>query len=66
MPEIGLPDLESGEISPLETARYTADLLENLRKIAARQGLGILAHLLELAQAEARMVARSGTGTTKR
>jgi len=40
-------------LSPPETARYTADLLDSLRKIATRQGQGVLAHLLELAQYEA-------------
>jgi hypothetical protein len=45
-------------ISGMESARYTADLLENLRKIAAGQGQPVLAHLLELAQAEAQMLIR--------
>ena len=45
-------------ISAVDSARYTLDMLENLRKIAARQGQGILAHLLELAQAEARLLIR--------
>ena len=45
-------------ISAVESARYTLDMLENLRKIAARQGQGVLAHLLELAQAEARLLIR--------
>ena len=45
--------------SPIESARYTADMLESLRKMAARQGQPILAHLLELAQAEARMLIRA-------
>jgi len=34
-------------------------MLEVLRKIAAGQGQGVLAHLLELAQAEARMLVRA-------
>lgn len=46
-------------ISPTDSARYTADMLESLRKIAAGQGQGVLAHLLELAQAEARMLVRA-------
>ena len=33
------------------------DLLENMRKIAQAQNLGVLAHLLELARMETRMVA---------
>jgi hypothetical protein len=45
-------------ISPLESARYTTDLLENLRKMATGQGHVVLAHLLELAQMEARIIAR--------
>jgi hypothetical protein len=45
-------------ISPAESARYTADILDSLRKIATQQGQAILAHLLELAQMEARMVVR--------
>jgi hypothetical protein len=45
-------------LSAAESARYTLDMLENLRKIAVRQGQDVLAHLLELAQAEARMLVR--------
>ncbi|MDB5739017.1 MAG: hypothetical protein JWP16_57 [Alphaproteobacteria bacterium] len=45
-------------LSAAESARYTLDMLENLRKIATRQGQTVLAHLLELAQAEARMLIR--------
>lgn len=37
-------------------------MLENLRKIAVGQGQGVLAHLLELAQAEARMLIRAPDG----
>ena len=40
-------------MTPAETARYTCELLDSLRKIAARQGQGMLAHLLELARYEA-------------
>lgn len=47
-----------GQVSPLESANYTGELLESLRKIAAGQGQAILAHLLELARSEARMIAR--------
>ena len=50
-------------ISPEESARYTADMLESLRKIAARQGQPLLAHLLELAQAEARILIRAPQDT---
>ena len=41
------------DMSPAETARYTCELLVSLRKIATRQGQGMLAHLLELARYEA-------------
>ncbi len=40
-------------MGPAETARYTAELLDSLRKIADRQGQAVLAHLLELARFEA-------------
>jgi hypothetical protein len=46
-------------MTPAETARYTCELLESLRKIAARQGQGVLAHLLELARFEAQSLAAS-------
>lgn len=58
-PGITPPRPPAGPISPAESARYTADMLEVLRKIAAGQGQGVLAHLLELAQAEARMLVRA-------
>ena len=48
-------------MSPVETARYTDELLESLRKIAARQGQDMLAHLLELARYEARSLAKTTT-----
>ena len=50
------------DISPPETARYTSDMLESLRKMAAEQGQNILAHLLELARAEAKLLIRDGSG----
>ena len=40
-------------MTPAETARYTCELLQSLRKIAARQAQPMLAHLLELARYEA-------------
>jgi hypothetical protein len=55
-----VPELPQQPISPLETVRYASDLLENLRRMAAGQGLSLLAHLLELAQTEARMIVRDG------
>ena len=45
-------------LTPLETALYAGDMLESLRKIADRQGLDLLPHLLELAKVEAKMLAR--------
>ena len=53
------PQPVADPISSMDSARYTADLLENLGKIAARQGQPVLAHLLELAQAEARLLIRT-------
>ena len=47
----------AASLSPVETARYTGELLESLRKIAARQGQEMLAHLLELARYEAQSLA---------
>ena len=49
-------------VSPAEFASYTLDLLDDLRKIAQRQDQGMLAHLLELAQAEARIIIREQGG----
>lgn len=40
--------------SPSETARYTMEMLESLRRIAVQQRQGLLAHLLELAAVEAK------------
>jgi hypothetical protein len=40
--------------TPPETARYTREMLESLRKIAASQNQGLLAHLLNLAAIEAK------------
>lgn len=47
-------NLTLDELSPAETAKYTEELLESLRKIAFRQGQALLAHMLELAELEAR------------
>ena len=49
-----IPDIA---LSPAETARYTRDLIESLRKIAVRQGQSLLAHLLGLAAMEAKALA---------
>ncbi|HWA01961.1 MAG TPA: hypothetical protein VG819_00420 [Rhizomicrobium sp.] len=40
-------------LTPSETARYTEELLESLRKIAVRQGQSLLAQMLALAKLEA-------------
>jgi hypothetical protein len=44
-------------LTPEETARYTRDLIESLRKIALQQGQSLLAHLLGLAAMEAKALA---------
>ena len=49
--------------TPADTARYTHDLIESLRKIAAEQGQTLLAHLLALAAAEARYLAAQAQDT---
>jgi hypothetical protein len=59
-PRFKLPDGPCEGISPVESARYTVDMLQNLRKMAAGRGQAVLAHLLELATAEARMLVRDG------
>jgi len=53
-----MPQPLSDSFSPAETARYTLEMLESLRKIAVRQRQGLLAHLLDLASAEARIQTR--------
>jgi hypothetical protein len=45
-------------ISPLQSLHYMGDLLENMRKMAQAQDLGVLAHLLELARVETRLITR--------
>ncbi len=57
-PRFVLPDAVGVPISALDSTRYTADVLENLRKIASGQGQTVLAHLLELAQAETKLLIR--------
>ena len=57
-PAFPAPAPGEGTISPGESMAYMGDLLENMRRIAQTQGLGVLAHLLELARTEARLVAR--------
>jgi hypothetical protein len=41
-------------MAPADTAQYTYDMLESLRKIALQQGQALLAHLLNLAAMEAK------------
>jgi hypothetical protein len=48
------PDPPPGGITPEDSARYTAELIDSLRKIALKQGQALLAHLLSLAALEAR------------
>lgn len=49
---------DPGPATTADFARYTRDMLESLRKIARQQELGMLAHLLELTQAEATLIIR--------
>jgi hypothetical protein len=60
-PLVSKPPL--AELSPAETAQYTAELVESLRKIAAKQGQTLLAHFLELAAFEARTQATQAQET---
>ena len=46
------------EMGPAETAQYTKETLESLRKIALQQRQVLLAHLLELAVVEAKALAQ--------
>jgi hypothetical protein len=48
------PDPPAGGITPEDTARYTAEMIDSLRKLALKQGQALLAHLLSLAALEAR------------
>jgi len=52
--------LEGTKLAPAETARYSKDLLDSLRKIALQQGQSLLAHLLSLAAQEAKALSESG------
>lgn len=54
------PTLPEEQISSVESVLYMGDLLENMRRMAQAQGHGVLAHLLELARTEARLVIRDG------
>lgn len=52
-------------LTPAETARYTSELLESLRKISLQQGQILLAHFLELAAFEARTQAANQAQETR-
>jgi hypothetical protein len=54
----------AADMNPAETARYTCELLDSLRKIATRQGQAMLAHLLELARYEAHSLTLTPSKTT--
>jgi len=41
-------------IGPAQSAQYTTEMLESLKKIALRQNQRLLAHLLDLAAIEAK------------
>jgi hypothetical protein len=49
---------------PAETAQYTKDMLESLKKIAIQQKQPLLAHLLDLAALEARTLGESQSQDT--
>ncbi len=53
-PSGSLRALQNTKLAPEETARYSKDLIESLRKIALQQGQSLLAHLLGLAAQEAK------------
>ncbi|HEY0283435.1 MAG TPA: hypothetical protein VGC27_12525 [Rhizomicrobium sp.] len=53
------------EMGPAETAQYTKETLESLRKIALKQKQVLLAHLLELAAVEAKALAQSQSQETR-
>ena len=50
-------------IKPRESARYTREMLESLRKIALGQEQSLLAHLLNLAAMEAGFLADQAQDT---
>jgi hypothetical protein len=49
-----MPQSHISSIKPGESAKYTYDMLESLRKIALQQRQAMLAHLLNLAAMEAK------------
>jgi hypothetical protein len=52
-------------MGPAETAQYTKETLESLRKIALQQRQVLLAHLLELAVVEAKALSKSQSQETR-
>lgn len=56
----GLRALQNNKLAPAETARYSKDLIDSLRKIALQQGQSLLAHLLGLAAQEAKALSEPG------
>ena len=46
-------------MGPKETAAYTKEMLDSLRKIALQQNQHLLAHLLELAALEAKALSEA-------
>jgi hypothetical protein len=63
LPMRAIPLQSSGalqpELGPAETALYTKDTLDSLRKIALQQRQILLAHLLELAAVEAKALSKA-------
>lgn len=45
----------SAGLSPIETARYTLEMVRSLQKLAVQQDQTLLAHLLGLAAVEAKV-----------
>lgn len=58
-PLIVMPQPLSAGFSPAESARYTLEMLESLRRIAVKQHQSLLAHLLGLAAMEAKTQAEA-------
>jgi hypothetical protein len=50
---------QNGEAAPEETARYIAALTQELARLARRDGLDVLGHILEMARLEADQMTRN-------
>jgi len=59
------PQPPPAALSPAQTAQYTKDMLESLRKMALAQGQALLAHFLELAALEAKAQAMAQAQETR-